>query len=61
MEIASAMEARIWVSNPVKTEEREQTLTKLIESHRAPLLSIIRKRIRDQVEAEDVLQRPKWA
>lgn len=60
MEIASAMEARIWVS-PLKTEEREQTLTKLIESHRAPLLSIIRKRIRDQVEAEDVLQRPKRA
>jgi RNA polymerase sigma factor (sigma-70 family) len=44
------------VSRPVKTEKREQTLTTLIESHRARLLSITRKRIRDQVEAEDVLQ-----
>ena len=50
MEIASVM------SGPIRTEEREQALTALIESHRGRLLSIIRKRIRDQVEAEDVLQ-----
>ena len=50
MEIASV------VSGIIRTEEREQALTALIESHRTPLLSIIRKRIRDQVEAEDVLQ-----
>jgi RNA polymerase sigma factor (sigma-70 family) len=50
MEIASA------VSGPIRTEKREQVLTALIESHRGRLLSIIRKRIRDQVEAEDVLQ-----
>jgi len=50
MEIASV------VSGPIRTEEREQALTALIESHRTRLLSIIRKRIRDQVEAEDVLQ-----
>jgi len=56
MEIASVIEPRICVSRPIKAETREQTLTTLIGSHRARLLSIIRKRIRDQVEAEDVLQ-----
>src|SRR5215469_12264799 len=56
MEIASVGEARICVSGPIKTEKREQALTALIESHRARLLSFIRTRIRDQVEAEDVLQ-----
>jgi DNA-directed RNA polymerase specialized sigma24 family protein len=56
MEIASFAEARICVRGPIRTEKREQALTALIESHRARLLSIIRNRIRDQVEAEDVLQ-----
>jgi RNA polymerase sigma factor (sigma-70 family) len=56
MEIASVAEARICVSDPIRTEKRQQALTALIESHRARLLSIIRNRIRDQVEAEDVLQ-----
>ena len=56
MEIATAAEASICVSREIKTEKREQALTALIESHRGRLLSIIRKRIRDQVEAEDVLQ-----
>jgi RNA polymerase sigma factor (sigma-70 family) len=56
MEIASVAETRICVSGPIKTEKREKALTAVIESHRARLLSFIRKRIRDQVEAEDVLQ-----
>ena len=50
MEIASV------VSGPIRTEERDQALTALIESHRTRLLSIIHKRICDQVEAEDILQ-----
>jgi DNA-directed RNA polymerase specialized sigma24 family protein len=56
MEIAGVANGRIYLSGPVKTQNREQALTELIESHRVRLLSIIRKRIRDQVEAEDVLQ-----
>jgi len=47
--------ATICMSDQVGGSEREQTLTALVEKHRVRLLRIIRERMQDQIEAEDVL------
>ena len=49
MAIAGSMEAGVRL-------KRERAIADAVETHRAPVLSVIRKRIRDQVEAEDVYQ-----
>jgi len=55
MAMATTANATIGMSDPTRTSERQQTLTALVEKHRARLLRIIRERIQDQIEAEDVL------
>jgi RNA polymerase sigma factor (sigma-70 family) len=44
------------VSRTKNSVQREQELVRVVETHRGRLLSVIGNKIRDQVEAEDVLQ-----
>jgi len=55
MEMATTANAVICMSNPTRASERQRTLTALVEKHRVRLLAIIRERMQDQIEAEDVL------
>jgi RNA polymerase sigma factor (sigma-70 family) len=56
MEMATTANATMWMSSPSEALKRQKTLTALIEKHRVRLLAIIRERMQDQIEAEDVLQ-----
>lgn len=46
----------MYPGEPIKTEQREQILTETMELHSGKLLAVIRKMVRNQVEAEDILQ-----
>ena len=56
MDIACNSEMSVRMHIAKETEKREQALTGAVESQRKKLLFFIRRRIRDQAEAEDVLQ-----
>jgi len=55
MEMATMADPRICMSDSTEASKRQQTLTELVEKHRVRLLGIIRERMQDQIEAEDVL------
>ena len=55
MEMATMADPRICMSDSTEASRRQQTLTELVEEHRVRLLGIIRERMQDQIEAEDVL------
>ena len=42
--------------NPIKATERQQALSEAMGDHRGKILAVIRRMVRDQAEAEDVLQ-----
>jgi RNA polymerase sigma factor (sigma-70 family) len=55
MEMVTMADPRICMSDLTEASKRRQTLTALVEKHRVRLLRIIRERMQDQIEAEDVL------
>jgi len=55
MEMATMADPRICLSDSTEASKRQQTLAELVEKHRVRLLGIIRERMQDQIEAEDVL------
>jgi len=55
MEMATMADPRICMSDSTEASKRQQTLIELVEKHRVRLLGIIRERMQDQIEAEDVL------
>ena len=55
MEMATMADPRICMSDSTEASKRQQTLMDLVEKHRVRLLGIIRERMQDQIEAEDVL------
>jgi len=44
------------VSTSSKTAKRDRALTEAVETHRGKLRAVIGRRVRDQAEAEDILQ-----
>src|SRR5262245_16741476 len=56
MATATKAKARVYVTGPNKVEERDRILTEVAEKERPRLLGLIRSRLRDQIEAEDVFQ-----
>ena len=55
MEMATMADPRICLTDSTEASKRQQTLAELVEKHRVRLLGIIRERMQDQIEAEDVL------